>query len=84
MTWRRQHGTATAPTPRVPAYTAPHTHPTRTQRRAPPAFSPLARHKVRTTRRKRPARLRAEALKLLAFSFFAKHFKLYCQLTELK
>ena len=77
---RRQHGTASAPPPRVPAYTAPHTHPTRTQRRAPPAFSTLARHKVRTTRRHRAARLRAEALKLLAFSFFAKHFKLFVSL----
>ena len=31
-----------------------------------------------------PARLLAEALKLLTYSFFAKQFKLYRQLTERK
>ena len=45
----------------------------------------LARRRVaRRSPRKEPARLPAEVLKLLTFSFFAKRFKLIRQFTERK
>ena len=55
----------------------PSPHPRRARTRSRPLLT-------RRTPRKEPARLSAEILKLLTFSSFAKHFKLYCQLAERK